>query len=687
MVWSMKSVSLDEISGYTEVDQLGRSRLDVPMAENTTTPAWPIEANVESWYHDERTEVDDVIANANDLDVWTLESRRENTTTYLHCKNNERLSYAVRAVTIIQGNVPDVMESIRANESGRFRHFMKLMHPRSYIDAEVLYDHAIINSHAEQTFGLTNESLTLKWFSLNSGNRLNRNKEFLVRSYCAIHRQHPIYGQVGVYRFSSYDGIGAKYGFRVKQDTYSLYVFEPSSIVVQSCTDGGCVRVTCTYAIRKARGDNTLSNSVKYVATRLCHDIRNLQRAAQLTSQVAALAQKNDWVQDVDRSKCRSCLQSFSMLKRRHHCRVCGEILCASCTSFQVLQLDGPKVRICKECVSKSSRVDNPDDRANSHGHGAVQGNRRGSTCGSDSSSIGYEDPVQQTYEVGEDDRFISQNSIGKFMKLSTSSTSTRTVTSEQGTVHSFGSVSSPTSINYQSGLSNEFRIRRSRSRTESIGEMGYTSLDDSPENSTMTTPSSRRLTRKIHYFNEDLDQICSLAMEAVSCPIAGIRTDDFELVRYTSGGERPNPNLPRSLPTFRRMATKGKPCIVLNVSGDQRIAGEKRKSAKLQFFIGIPLMINGEVVGDLCIGDSLPRQDVSGQQLAILKVLGETATRYMRSNDFLDDLAVYRRLNARARTSNLSDIETRSVSQFSVREDDVSFNLAQPLQRKEIAF
>nr|CCA15055.1 conserved hypothetical protein [Albugo laibachii Nc14] len=685
MVWTMKSVSLDEISGYTEVDQLARSRLDASMAENTTTPAWPIEANVASWYQDERADVDDVIANANDLDVWTLDSRRENTTTYFHCKNNERLSYAVRAVTIVQGNVPDVLESMRANESARFRHFMKAMHPRNYIDGEVLYDHSMTSAPAQQTFGLTDESITLKWFAVNSGNRLSRNKEFLVRSYCAIHRQHPIYGQVGVCRLSSYDGIGAKYGFRVKQDTYSLYVFEPSSIVVQPSTEGGCVRVTCTYAVRKARGDNTLSNSVKFLATRLCHDIRNFQRAIQSTAQFLALAQKNDWVQDVDRSKCRNCLQSFSILKRRHHCRVCGEVLCASCTSFKVMHLDGLKVRVCKECVSKSSRTDNPDDTGNSHR--VVQGDRSGSACGSDSSSAGYEDPIQQTYELGEDDRFITQNSIGKFLKLSTSSTSTRTVTSEQGTIHDNGSISSPTSSIYKSTSFNEFHSQRSRSRTESIDEMGFTSLDESPENPATVAPPSRRPTRKIHYFNEDLDQICSLAMEALSCPIAGIRTDDFELVRYNSGGDRPTANLPRSLPTFRRMATKGKPCIVLNVAGDQRIAGEKRKSAKLQFFIGIPLMIHGEVVGDLCIGDSMPRQDVSGQQLAILKVLGETSTRYMRSNEFMDDLSVYRRLNASSRASNLSDIETRSVSQFSVREDDVSFNLAQPLQMKEIAF
>ena len=52
----------------------------------------------------------------------------------------------------------------------------------------------------------------------------------------------------------------------------------------------------------------------------------------------------------------------------------------------------------------------------------------------------------------------------------------------------------------------------------------------------------------RIHYFNEDMEEICMLAMETLACPMAGIRTEDFELVRYYDG--KPAPGLPRSLPT-----------------------------------------------------------------------------------------------------------------------------------------
>lgn len=41
------------------------------------------------------------------------------------------------------------------------------------------------------------------------------------------------------------------------------------------------------------------------------------------------------WVPDTSHDSCMQCDQKFSLLKRRHHCRCCGELLCASCCSFR----------------------------------------------------------------------------------------------------------------------------------------------------------------------------------------------------------------------------------------------------------------------------------------------------------------------------------------------------------------
>eukprot|EP01113_Clastostelium_recurvatum_P022630 TRINITY_DN2706_c2_g1_i1.p1 TRINITY_DN2706_c2_g1~~TRINITY_DN2706_c2_g1_i1.p1 ORF type:complete len:219 (+),score=27.75 TRINITY_DN2706_c2_g1_i1:77-733(+) len=59
------------------------------------------------------------------------------------------------------------------------------------------------------------------------------------------------------------------------------------------------------------------------------------------------------WVKDEDVSVCSRCMEFFSTLNRRHHCRQCGHIFCGNCTQYRVavprLSYDTP-VRVCKTC-------------------------------------------------------------------------------------------------------------------------------------------------------------------------------------------------------------------------------------------------------------------------------------------------------------------------------------------------
>ena len=60
-------------------------------------------------------------------------------------------------------------------------------------------------------------------------------------------------------------------------------------------------------------------------------------------------------VPDRLRPSCPSCDITFSLSKRRHHCRLCGDVFCDACSSHRVLlplggtEFDKP-VRVCKEC-------------------------------------------------------------------------------------------------------------------------------------------------------------------------------------------------------------------------------------------------------------------------------------------------------------------------------------------------
>lgn len=59
------------------------------------------------------------------------------------------------------------------------------------------------------------------------------------------------------------------------------------------------------------------------------------------------------WIPDIEAPKCMSCGTNFTVVKRRHHCRNCGKVFCARCSSNSVpLPKFGhiKPVRVCNKC-------------------------------------------------------------------------------------------------------------------------------------------------------------------------------------------------------------------------------------------------------------------------------------------------------------------------------------------------
>ncbi|KAG6597835.1 GAF domain [Phytophthora cinnamomi] len=66
-----------------------------------------------------------------------------------------------------------------------------------------------------------------------------------------------------------------------------------------------------------------------------------------------------DWVADHERSLCYVCTRPFGTFRRKHHCRMCGEVVCKNCTLYKDAHVDptiGPtRVRVCMSCVINTS--------------------------------------------------------------------------------------------------------------------------------------------------------------------------------------------------------------------------------------------------------------------------------------------------------------------------------------------
>ncbi|KAI9911463.1 hypothetical protein PsorP6_008935 [Peronosclerospora sorghi] len=56
------------------------------------------------------------------------------------------------------------------------------------------------------------------------------------------------------------------------------------------------------------------------------------------------------WEESVKAVKCGLCKSDFSFVKRKHHCRHCGRVMCSDCSSFLYFELTHRKHRVCVTC-------------------------------------------------------------------------------------------------------------------------------------------------------------------------------------------------------------------------------------------------------------------------------------------------------------------------------------------------
>ncbi|KNC46388.1 uncharacterized protein AMSG_02841 [Thecamonas trahens ATCC 50062] len=68
----------------------------------------------------------------------------------------------------------------------------------------------------------------------------------------------------------------------------------------------------------------------------------------------ASLAADSAWVPDSAVSACQLCNQPFGLFRRRHHCRVCLDIFCATCSSHTIVRTikgEPTPLRCCDACL------------------------------------------------------------------------------------------------------------------------------------------------------------------------------------------------------------------------------------------------------------------------------------------------------------------------------------------------
>uniref|UniRef100_T1HBW8 FYVE-type domain-containing protein n=1 Tax=Rhodnius prolixus TaxID=13249 RepID=T1HBW8_RHOPR len=73
------------------------------------------------------------------------------------------------------------------------------------------------------------------------------------------------------------------------------------------------------------------------------------------------------WVPDTESDFCMQCQNKFTVIRRRHHCRACGLVLCSKCCNLKapLEYLDFTEARVCQPCFNVIYRVSLEDGRYN----------------------------------------------------------------------------------------------------------------------------------------------------------------------------------------------------------------------------------------------------------------------------------------------------------------------------------
>lgn len=110
------------------------------------------------------------------------------------------------------------------------------------------------------------------------------------------------------------------------------------------------VCLLCSTAGRESR-EPSVSESIKTIDS---DDDLELPRRLTRTESMESFhtdSIRSGWIENNQRNECSICKVTFTMFRRKHHCRKCGEIVCHGCSQYQVLMVGHVgNVRICACC-------------------------------------------------------------------------------------------------------------------------------------------------------------------------------------------------------------------------------------------------------------------------------------------------------------------------------------------------
>ena len=249
------------------------------------------------------------------------------------------------------------MAALYCQDTTGYQTMMRQMHGEKFTAGSTLADF----KPRKDSKGLFHERCGVKWFCHKPFSSAGKERDYCLIDYCAV-RQSPRAGNDG-------GGNGDRIGIQLFYSTerpnecpdysssgYTRSCLLPSGYVIYPTAQPNVVEVIFCWSCRELteikRGHKKGILGIVQAITQLEHWLR----VGRLETPV--LKPQSDWIANESRTKCFICSENFGTFRRKHHCRICGDITCSKCSNICAVKLAAPnQVRICHACQNKSRAI------------------------------------------------------------------------------------------------------------------------------------------------------------------------------------------------------------------------------------------------------------------------------------------------------------------------------------------
>ncbi|RLN71286.1 hypothetical protein BBJ28_00009653 [Nothophytophthora sp. Chile5] len=590
----------------------------------------------------------------------------------------EKDFFTMKAVTKVNAPLQEVMQLLKMESTSKMREAMGELFGTLFLDGHVLYT-------APDSPTRAHESLSVNWTALQASKPNLPHRDYVFLRYGDVFEKNAEHGSlyqnsgsglfVGASIWESIELDGCE-PLPASQNVVRLRM-RRCGFVVEETGQDGMLKISLylseSHAGRAAVSTLTRSWMTKIVSC--VTEISNAMLTRALASQ--SLLGKRDFRKDGPH--CFLCLKIFTMFRRKHHCRVCGDVVCSKCSEMKSLRQGSVNrdVRLCRQCRSVSTAS---IQSSSSGSHSLSQTNA--SACSLPSfSSTSYDSydhdggssisasishtTVSESHSESARLKTYPMMSAGSFRQRSVGSPATTTNSSsasdmillskggrnerkEDGDSASEYSEFEGYQLDHHDAAGPSANELMELERTLTVREntsfkyaLSYSSRQEWPKAPLPAHEAARlKKVRELHLADpgKQFQEMCEYAAAEMGCQIAAICFigDKSGFLMAKVGLEKRE--LPRNMLMDAHAIMSTQPTVILDATEDVRFAKNPLVvDGQVRFFAGFPMITSdGHVVGSFSVADPFARELLPGDKHLFLRNLADVAIRGVEQNTLM---------------------------------------------------